>query len=355
MSTLRTFAGETLYCRATESAGGKLAKSDGEDVVKLDCYAVLGLSPTAEDVVIRAAYLALMRSYHPDRNGSAEAAARARTITEAYKTIGDPARRAEYDASRWERQFQILGYEGEAKPPPRLWPKAPLIQWPKVPVVQWPKTPVIGTVAASALAIVLAVTMLPLAESGRADRAPPRNTQSSNDKAVANEEAAGTPSRTTKEKRTSTPVASGFPMPRQTSPPPAPTAPAPSEKAPAMRTEPARAIADKPVPAKVDVPPKPKRSAELSSQPPAARPAAPKPAKVDEKARIAALEGMSASLYIQSVNHADEARRSQLQQARDLFANSRAACRSDSCIGDAHVSYIRDMSRIMTKPKQTNP
>ena len=116
MSTLRTFAGETLYCRATESAGGKLAKSDGEDVVKLDCYAVLGLSPTAEDVVIRAAYLALMRSYHPDRNGSAEAAARARAITEAYKTIGDPARRAEYDASRWEHQYEILGYDEHGLP-----------------------------------------------------------------------------------------------------------------------------------------------------------------------------------------------------------------------------------------------
>ena len=53
--------------------------------MKLDCYAVLGLSPTAEDAVIRAAYLALMRTYHPDRNGTPEAAARARTITEAYK------------------------------------------------------------------------------------------------------------------------------------------------------------------------------------------------------------------------------------------------------------------------------
>ena len=70
---------------------------------------------------------------------------------------------------------------------------------------------------------------------------------------------------------------------------------------------------------------------------------------VDEKARIAALEGMSTSFYNQSVSHADDARRSQLQQARGLFVNARNACRSDSCVGDAHASYIRDISRIMNK------
>ena len=45
-----------------------------------DYYAILGVSPASEDVVIRAAYLALMRRYHPDRNASAEAAERARAI-----------------------------------------------------------------------------------------------------------------------------------------------------------------------------------------------------------------------------------------------------------------------------------
>jgi curved DNA-binding protein CbpA len=326
--------------------------------VKLDCYAVLGLSPTAEDVVIRAAYLALMRSYHPDKNGSAEAAARVRTITEAYKTISDPAKRAEYDASRWERQFEILGYDGEAKPSPRLWPKAPVIHWPKAPVIHWPnapvihwpKAPVIGTVAASALAIVFAVLVLPPAESGRADRAP-LTRERYPDNAVS-EEAAAIPSRSTEEKRTSPQLALVSSSARETSPP---TSLAPREKPLATHSAPARLITDKPIPPKVDVPPRPRRSAELSAPPPAGRPAPRKPAPVDEKARIAALEGMSASLYIQSVNHADDASRSQLQQARDLFVNSRNACRSDSCIGDAHVTYIRDMSRIMTKPKQTNP
>src|SRR5688500_14770972 len=63
-------------------------------------YSTLGLSPASEDVVIRAAYLALMRRYHPDRNPSAEAAARARAIAAAYAVLGDPGRRAEYDDMR---------------------------------------------------------------------------------------------------------------------------------------------------------------------------------------------------------------------------------------------------------------
>ena len=62
-----------------------------------DHYAILGVSPTSEDVVIRAAYLALMRRYHPDRNSSAEAAERAQAITNAYAVLGNWSRRSEYD------------------------------------------------------------------------------------------------------------------------------------------------------------------------------------------------------------------------------------------------------------------
>jgi curved DNA-binding protein CbpA len=323
----------------------KRAESYGEDVVKLDCYAVLGLSPAADDVVIRAAYLALMRRYHPDRNGSAEAGTRARAITEAYETIGDPARRAEYDASLRAHQFVILGYDDEPEPAPRLWRKAS--------VIPWPKAPVIGAVAASALAIVLAVTVLPLTRSGGEKTVLPPTRESSTEQPVSTELVAGTPG-TTEEKRPSQLVASISSRPEDTSRSPAPTAPTLPEKLLATRPEPAQAIANTPLPAKVDVSSKLKRI-DVSSPPASARPAPPKAAQVDEKARIAALEGMSTSFYIQSVNHADDARRSQLQQARDLFANSRAACRTDSCVGDAHASYIRDISRIMQKPKQTNP
>ncbi len=48
------------------------------EVVTPDHYATLQVSRTSEDLVIRAAYLALMRQYHPDTNRTAHAAARAR-------------------------------------------------------------------------------------------------------------------------------------------------------------------------------------------------------------------------------------------------------------------------------------
>ena len=63
----------------------------------MDHYASLGVSRTSEDVVIRAAYLALMRRYHPDGNPSPEAAERVRAITTAYGVLGDAASRRDYD------------------------------------------------------------------------------------------------------------------------------------------------------------------------------------------------------------------------------------------------------------------
>ena len=67
--------------------------------VKKDHYSVLGVTPASEDVVIRAAYHALMRRYHPDADPSDEAAERSRVINEAYAVLRDPAKRTRYDKS----------------------------------------------------------------------------------------------------------------------------------------------------------------------------------------------------------------------------------------------------------------
>ena len=79
-----------------------------------DHYATLGVSPTSEDVVIRAAYLALMRRYHPDRNASAEAAERAQAITNAYQVLSNWRRRSEYDLKR--AQLSALRMPGSVAP-----------------------------------------------------------------------------------------------------------------------------------------------------------------------------------------------------------------------------------------------
>jgi hypothetical protein len=62
----------------------------------------------AEDFVIAAAYRALMKRYHPDRDSRPEAQERARQINAAFEVLSDPARRQAYD--------KLLG---KPPPPPR--------------------------------------------------------------------------------------------------------------------------------------------------------------------------------------------------------------------------------------------
>jgi curved DNA-binding protein CbpA len=68
----------------------------------LDYYAVLGVNPGAEDIVIRAAYKALAQRYHPDRypGSKDEAHRRMSELTQAYEVLADPVRRPKYDRRR---------------------------------------------------------------------------------------------------------------------------------------------------------------------------------------------------------------------------------------------------------------
>jgi hypothetical protein len=63
-------------------------------------YEYLQVSPQADSGVIHAAYRALARRYHPDVNGGSDAARLMREINAAYHVLGDPQRRARYDAHR---------------------------------------------------------------------------------------------------------------------------------------------------------------------------------------------------------------------------------------------------------------
>lgn len=62
-------------------------------------YAVLGLLPTAEAVVVKAAYKALAQRYHPDRFRGDPDYARNRMseLNEAYAVLSHPQRRRAYD------------------------------------------------------------------------------------------------------------------------------------------------------------------------------------------------------------------------------------------------------------------
>ncbi|MBU3689907.1 MAG: hypothetical protein B7C54_06905 [Acidimicrobiales bacterium mtb01] len=66
-------------------------------------YDILGVSPTATADEIRSAYRALARRHHPDAvaaaGGSAPPGADMAAINRAWSVLGDPGRRAMYDAS----------------------------------------------------------------------------------------------------------------------------------------------------------------------------------------------------------------------------------------------------------------
>ena len=76
-------------------------------------YELLQVSPTADLEIITAAYRALIRRHHPDRNPSPTADATTKPLNEAWEILSDPAKRAKYD-----REL-TAGSSSRPAPPPR--------------------------------------------------------------------------------------------------------------------------------------------------------------------------------------------------------------------------------------------
>jgi curved DNA-binding protein CbpA len=92
-------------------------------------YRMLHVQPDAPVEVLRAAYRALMARHHPDRGGGHEHAA---LLNEAWAVLGDPARRAAYDAKRLRSGSRAhAGAEARSAPPP---PRPPPREAPRDPV-----------------------------------------------------------------------------------------------------------------------------------------------------------------------------------------------------------------------------
>src|SRR5437016_6338171 len=75
-----------------------------------DYYSILGISRTASEKEIKAAYRKLARKYHPDVNpGDKQAEARFKEINNAHDILSDPDKRKKYDAygDQWEHADQF--------------------------------------------------------------------------------------------------------------------------------------------------------------------------------------------------------------------------------------------------------
>jgi len=78
-------------------------------------YQVLGVSKTASQEEIRTSFRKLALEFHPDRNKDPKAQAKFKEINEAYQTLSDPNKRADYDrfgTSSGANSQRARGFDG---------------------------------------------------------------------------------------------------------------------------------------------------------------------------------------------------------------------------------------------------
>jgi len=293
--------------------------------VSSDYYAILGVSPAAEDVVIGAAYRALMRHYHPDTNADPAAQDRAREITAAYAVLRDPGNRAAYDAGRAAGLDSIEHADSRRPPPMRaasiisavlaLGLVAAVWAWPR------PQSPTPGSISATPK------PLHPLAMS--TPQKPPTHLEPESE-------------------RLAKLAASTAPQPQPVAPVALPVEPEPLVAAPRATRPPPAELASATVP--------PPRRRTIETRPPAPempKAVAPAPPAAAQSAQLATLDRLSTSFFSQSMAHASDDKKQLLLAARDRSTAKRRACRSDSCVADAYLRQIRQTSAIMERPAET--
>jgi hypothetical protein len=282
-------------------------------------YDTLGVTPWAEDSVIRAAYVALMRTYHPDRNKDPEAQARVREITSAFAVLGNPQRRAAYDALGALRKETGIGEDFvEPRPPMRNMGIASValavvvslafVAWPKV---EPPPGPHLhrAAVAKPNPAHVAAAAALP-APAPKVLVQPPS---------------------------VRPPVS-----PAPAAKPVAPTASVHEAVLPSPKAPPRRAIAQVAAPRAAPKPTARQVAAVQAAPAPAPPPAVP---RADD--RRAQVERIANGFLRQSLEHADAYKQQLLMNASSRSAALRAACRSDDCVTNAYLRQIRETTAIV--------
>lgn len=65
--------------------------------IKMNYYEILEINDIASEEVVKAAYKALVKKYHPDNGGKHKELKSMELINEAYEVLSDPIKRCEYD------------------------------------------------------------------------------------------------------------------------------------------------------------------------------------------------------------------------------------------------------------------
>lgn len=289
-----------------------------------DHYATLGVDPDAKPAEIRAAYLALLRTYHPDRNPSPEAAERTQAIIAAFKILGDFDQRSYYD---WDRRRDREAAEAAARAP------------------RWGKR---AGLAAGGLGLAAAGAWL-LMPGPVPDRGPSAPT-----KMAAVEPGIERQPQPVAERRESRaeviqmrPTLPKVAQPSATKPkaPPKPTVAKPVVREAAVKPVPRREIAVATAPVRAAAKPAP--PIEVAAR---ASPASPKAARLPST-EIASLDQFVMNFYGQSWRYGDAPKRAVLERTRASFVARRGACTGDTCRRNAYLDLMRDVSSIVETGK----